>query len=76
MSLFSIGFYVTKIKMYTFIVMKNYSRKMGKKLTRYRTPSSFRVRKAESAKRMKLSSPLHRSGMDFPADFPIKFKVE
>ncbi len=34
--------------------MRNYSRKTNKRVTRYRTPSYFRVVKAEQVKREKL----------------------
>lgn len=37
--------------------MKNYSRRVNRKMTRYRTPSTFLVRRAEAAKRQPLQVP-------------------
>lgn len=42
--------------------MRNYSSKSLKQVTRYRTPSSFKVRSAEGAKRAKLTVPYHPPG--------------
>lgn len=37
--------------------MKNYSRKMSRRVTRYRSPSTFIVRRAENAKRLPPMTP-------------------
>ena len=42
--------------------MRNYAAKSLKQMTRFRTPSSFKVRAAERAKRTKLSPPYHPPG--------------
>jgi hypothetical protein len=42
--------------------MRNYSSKSNKRVVRFRTPSSFKVRQAEGAKRAKLSPPYHPPG--------------
>ncbi len=41
--------------------MRNYSSKSNKQMTRYRTPSTFKVRQAEYAKKLK-ATPFHDPG--------------
>ncbi|MBI5466002.1 MAG: hypothetical protein HY974_01785 [Candidatus Kerfeldbacteria bacterium] len=42
--------------------MRNYASKSLKRVTRFRTPSSFKVRASEGAKRAKLTPPYHPPG--------------
>ncbi|MFH1890981.1 MAG: hypothetical protein ABIJ91_05485 [Candidatus Kuenenbacteria bacterium] len=41
--------------------MRNYSRKTNKKVTRFNTPSTFKVRRSEASKRVK-AAPYHPPG--------------
>ncbi len=42
--------------------MRNYANKSNKKMTRYRTPSSFKARSAEGAKKAKVNPPYQPPG--------------